>query len=52
MLGAEDAEQLSLRQEGNSLFRAYAIENADSDRPRVHRCLSGWLKQKGAGSVV
>lgn len=31
-LGTEDAEQLS--PEGNSLFRAYAIENADSDRPK------------------
>lgn len=33
-LGTEDAEQLSPVQEGNSLFRAYAIENADSDRPK------------------
>lgn len=34
VLGAEDAEQLSPVQEGNALFRAYAIENADSDRPK------------------
>lgn len=34
VLGTEDAEQLSPVQEGNSLFRAYAIENADSDRSK------------------
>lgn len=45
VLGAEDAEQLSPMQEGNALFRAYAIENADPKSSQMHVRL---LKAKGS----
>lgn len=45
MVGAEDAEQLSPKQEGNALFRAYAIENADPKSSQMHVRL---VKAKGS----